>query len=80
MFFPLENLNETYKYLMSLPQTFSESAYICTEINHKEVAISHGLEIVHISIAEGLDKSNPMGGVSHWVKCQEENSLLVSVA
>lgn len=77
LFFPLENLSETYKYLMSLPRTFSDTVYICTEINHREVAFSDGLETVHILKADGLDKSRPVGGVFHWLSARKRTVSLL---
>lgn len=62
MFFPLEELNKTYKYLMSFPQTFPESICICAQTKQREVSNSDGLETVHIAIAQGLDKGKPVKG------------------
>lgn len=60
--FPLEKLNKTHKYLMSSPQTFPERACICVETKHREVSNLDGLETVHISVAQGLDKGKPVEG------------------
>lgn len=52
---------------MSSPQTFPESVCICVETKHREVVTSEGLETVHITIAEGLDKGKPAEGRSSLV-------------
>lgn len=52
LFFPLEKLNKTYKYLMSFSWTFPERIFIYAETEHREVTTSDGLETVHNAIAE----------------------------